>query len=347
MLDKLLLYLQNLELSSTTKEIALYLFGIFCILALGTIGYTVIEEWSVFDSLYMTVITLSTVGYSEVHILSTAGRMLTIVLIFMGVGVAMALLTTLAKTIVSQQVHWIFERKGMKTKIANLNNHIIICGYSRLSKIALNELSSKKIPVVIVEQDEEKVSEAEQAGLLYIHGDATKDEVLIEAGVEKASKVVSILPKDSDNLYVVLTVKELNPEIHIISRAEDLVGEKRLLKAGASKIISPYRAGGQKIADGLLRPYVTEFLDLATSTSSGDLFIEEILIPENSPLISKTISNSEIREKTNIIIAAIISKGGDMKYNPTASTEFSANDTLICMGYKQGFEDLGKIVVGN
>lgn len=331
--------------NKTSREIALYIFGIISVLIFGTAGYFLIEGWSVLDSLYMTVITLSTVGFMEVNGLSDYGRIFTIILIFMGVGVSMALLTTLAKLIISHQMHWIFERRDMKQAIQDLNNHIIFCGFSRLGRTAIAELKAKGQDLVVIELDLEKAKQAELEGLLVIQGDASKDDILLKAGIKKAAKIASILPKDSDNLYVVLTAKELKSDVYIISKAEDELGEKRLKRAGANKIISPYRVGGQRIADGLLRPYVTDFLDLTSFDSKSDLFLEEILVPEKSFVVGQAIRDTGIREETNIIIAAIISADSKMQYNPSGNTIIKAKDNLICLGEKNAFKKMGEILL--
>ena len=337
-------HLKKNSLSYAGKEILLSFFGICVVIIIGTLGYSIIEKWSLFDSFYMTVITLSTVGFSETHELSFHGRIFTIILIFIGVGVAMALLTTLARAIIERQVNWLFKGNYMEKEIQALKSHIIICGYSRLSHLAIAELSEKNEKVVIIENLPNKVEEAKSAGLLVVQGDATKDDILIQAGIKEASQLVSLLPKDSDNLYVALTVKELNPDVNLIVRGEDDPGIKRLIRAGANKIISPYIAGGQKIADGLLRPYVTEFLDLVLPSNAGDLAIEEILVPSNSSIINKSLIESKIREKSNIIVAAIINPDGKMEYNPSGTAIIQENDTLICLGSKDNFKKMGELI---
>lgn len=195
-------------------------------------------------------------------------------------------LTTIARRIVEKQFFLLFEKSRMEHLIRNLEKHIIICGFGRLGRIAAQDFKEAEIPVVIVEKAEEKVKEAREAGFPVILGDATHDETLILAGINRARSLVSLLPKDSDNLYVVLTSRELSPGLFILSRTEDDFGEKRLRRAGANRTISPYREGGQKIANALLRPFVTEFIDRAVS-GEGRIHIEEIRIPESSPLCVK------------------------------------------------------------
>ena len=337
--------LSKLNISTTTKEIILYLFAMLMIIIMGSLGYMYLEDWDFFDSFYMTVITFSTVGFSEVHQLSQAGRAFTLLLIFMGVGVTMLLLTNIARLIIFKEITWVFERQNMKEKIKKLTEHTIFCGYSRLSELAIEELNQKAVPLVVIESDLSKIERLKNSEILYVEGDATKEEVLIEAGIKHANKMVSALPKDADNLYVLLSSKELNPAIYIISRAENELGEKRLLKAGASRIISPYRAGAQKISDGLLKPYVTKFLDLASDTSSGDLLMEEIVIPEESPIIGKNLAELDLGKDSHVLIVAIISPKGEMSYNPPTTTTFNQSDALICLGHKNDFVKIEKLIV--
>lgn len=328
------------------RELILLVSAILILLTLGTTGFALIEGWSVFDAFYMTVITLSTVGYGETHPLSVPGRAFTILLIGLGVGVATIALTALTQNVIQRQLLSAFDRRKMREAIRRIKDHTIICGYGRLSRIAAKELRAAKVPVVIVEKDEARAIEAEGNGFLVVRGDATTDETLIEGGVERATRLVSLLPKDADNLYVVLTSRELAPELFILSRAEDEAGEKRLTRAGANKVISPYRLGGQKIADGILRPYVMDFIDLAVSGSTGELQIEEIRIPEASPLGGFTLQDSALRQKTNVIIAAIISKSGEMQFNPSGSTVIEPSATLIGFGFKKDLAVLEELLLG-
>ncbi|MCB9030276.1 MAG: potassium channel protein [Deltaproteobacteria bacterium] len=327
-----------------SKEILPGIIAISSILCIGTLGFSAIEGWNIFDSLYMTVITISTVGFQEIHPLSDAGRAFAIILIILGVGAVTFVFSTIAKIFIENQIYWIIERKSMKSKIKSLSGHTIICGYGRLSRIAAGALDSSNITLVVIDHNEEAVKKAEADGLLVIKSDATHEEALLEAGIKSASRLISLLPSDAQNLYVVLTARELNKELYVISRAEDESGEKRLLQAGANKITAPYRVGGQKIADGILRPFVTDFIDLATSNTSVDLEIEEIRIPDNSPINGMSLEQSEIRQRANIIVAAIISADGKMHFNPSGSTAIESGSTIIGLGVKSNFHVLQEMI---
>lgn len=331
--------------SQEISEILLLCGAVLSVLLVGTVGYTIIEGWSYFDALYMTTITLSTVGFAEVHELSTAGRVFTIFLICVGVGLVMLVLTSLASKILAKQLTWIVERRKMQEQINKLQNHIIICGFGRLSKVACADLQHAGVNLVVVEKDIDRCEEAERDGFLVVRGDATFDEVLTHAGIARAKGIISLLPSDSDNLYVVLSSREMNPEIFITTRAETEVGERRLRQAGASRITSPYLVGGQKIAGAVLRPHVTDFLDLAASSIRGDLQIEEICIPSGSLLVGKQLAETSLRTDTNVIIAAIISSEGETTFNPSGTAVIEENSTLIGLGAKSDFAKLEDMVI--
>lgn len=329
-----------------SKRLRYTFFALAAVLVLGSVGFHLIEGWSLFDGLYMTVITLSTVGYGEIHPLSQMGRVLAMLLILFGVGILTTFIGVLTQNIFERQFFWILERRRMQQTIDKLQGHTIFCGYGRLCRIAAQHFLDSGEKPVILERDERRCEEARQSGLLVVQGDSATDDGLMRAGILRAKRIVSLLPKDADNLYVILTSRELNPNIFVLSRAEDEIGEKRLTRAGANKVLSPYRLGGQKIAEGLLRPYVTDFLDLAVSGAEGSLQIEEIQIPDTSPVAGQTLQDCALRQKTNIIVAAIISKGGEMRFNPSGDTRIEPGSTLIGLGYKKDFISLENLLLG-
>lgn len=333
--------------SRQRRELLLSLILISAVIVVGVVGYELIEGWNAFDALYMTVTTLTTVGYMEVHPLSDSGRLFTIFLIIIGVGSVLGVLTTLARVVIERHLTWYFERRSMQKAIDALKGHSVFCGYGRLSQIAIQRLAQANVPLVVIEQDDAKIEAAIQAGCMAIKGDATRDEVLQQAGVTRAKRVISLLPKDSDNLYVILTCRELNPDLYIVSRAEDEFGEKRIKRAGADQIMYPYRVGGHRIADSLLRPNVTRFLDIAASGhTGGDLQIEEIVIPAGSSMAGATLRESNIRHRTNVMIAAVITKSGQMLFNPSGDAVLEAGATLIGLGHRKDFNELEQLLLG-
>jgi voltage-gated potassium channel len=328
------------------REVLFCLCIMIGVLLIGTLGFSFIEGWSFFDSLYMTVITLASVGFQEVHPLTVPGRAFTIVLILTGLGVMTVLFTTIAQKVVQQQIFFAIRDRRMGEQIRKLEGHTIICGFSRLARIAIRELLASGTQVVIIEFEATRAAEARELGYFVVQGDATHDETLLAAGIQRARSLVTLLPKDADNLYVILSCRELSPELFIMTRAEDEAGEKKLQRAGASRIISPYRVGGQKIAEGLTRPYVTEFLDLAVSSTGSHLQLEEIRIPHGSPLHGHTLREAELRQRTNVIVAAIIMPNGNMHFNPDGATEIKEGSTFIALGMREELHLLERMLLG-
>ena len=220
----------------------------------------------------------------------------------------------------------------MLEKISSLKGHTVFCGFGRLAQVAVRELLATGKPVAIIDTDPVKIAEAEELGAHVLHGDATQDEILQKVNIQKASQLVSLLPTDADNLYVILATKEANPELVTITRAEFKQGERRLRRAGASRVISPYVVGGQRVADGLLRPFVMNFLDLTASSSSSDLVIEEIRVTEKSPLVGSTLEKTGVRNQKDVIIAAVITPEGETVFNPEDSLTLEKGSVLIGLG---------------
>ncbi len=303
---------------------------IVLIISFGTLGYVFLEGWDLFDSLYMTIITLTTVGFGEVHPLSRVGRLFTIALIVGGVGTVFYVLSTGAKFILEGELQEIFGRKRLEKRIKELRDHFIVCGYGRMGRIICRELREKKIPFVVVEKMPEKLLEGQD--VLLVEGDATKDEVLKEVGIERAKGLISVLPTDAENLYVVLSARGLNPTLTIVARAGDEGSEQKLLRAGADRVVSPYHIGGLRIAHTVLKPAVVDFIEFATKSGNIDLQMEEIAIQENSGLVGRTLDDSGIGRELGIIVVAIKEGSGEMRFNPTYKTAIKAGDTLIALG---------------
>jgi voltage-gated potassium channel len=315
------------------------------VILFGTLGYTLIEGWSLFDSLYMTIITLATIGYGETHPLSQAGRAFTLVLIFVGVGLGTVLVGTAWQAILEGQFVRLFDRRRKMTEIlGELNGHTIFCGFSRLGRIAAEELRRSGEDIVIIESNENRANDAEECGFLVVRGDATLDDSLVSAGLARASRLISLLPRDSDNLYVILTAREINPALYIVSRAEDEVGEKRLKRAGVDRMISTHRLAARKLADGLLRPNVTDFFEIA-GTGDGGWKIEEIRIPAGSRVCGQTLRDLSLRQTAKVGIAGVVSPQGALEVNPSGDTQLAAGSTLIVIGWKQDIDSLEKLVL--
>jgi voltage-gated potassium channel len=303
---------------------------IFLAISFGTAGYMIIEGWNFLDSLYMTITTLTTVGYREVHELSKPGMVFTITLILVGVGTVLYALSTGAKVILEGELQELFGRKRLEKKIKGMKGHYIVCGYGRMGKIICRELRHEKMPFVVIEKNIDPGENAD--GVLMLSGDATNDESLKEAGIDKAKGLISVLPTDAENLYVVLSARGLNPGLKIVARAGDEGSESKLIQAGANKAVSPYHIGGVRIAHTILRPTVVDFIEFATKSGNIELQMEEITIPKGADMAGKSLDQCGFGRELGIIIVGIKRGSGEMRFNPTFRTTIKEGDTLIALG---------------
>ena len=299
------------------------------IISFGTAGYIFLEGWGFLDSLYMAVITLSTVGYREIRELSDAGRWFTIILIIGGVGTMLYALSTGARFMLEGELQEIYGRRRLEKKMKELKDHYIICGYGRMGKIIVKELKDERVKFVVIEKDP-VIHEKEEA--FVIAGDATQDEILKEVGIERAKGLITVLSTDAENLYVVLSAKGLNPHLFIVARAGEEGSEQKLLRAGADRVISPYHIGGLRIAHTVLKPAVVDFIELATKSGNIDLQLEEITIPDLSDYSGLSLDQCGFGKELGVIIVGIKKPSGDMKFNPTYLTLIEPGDTLIALG---------------
>jgi voltage-gated potassium channel len=326
------------------KRLILSAVLIFLIISFGTTGYMGIERWSFLDSLYMTIITITTVGFKEIHELSVNGKLFTIILIIGGVGTVLYALGTGAKLLLEGELQEIFGRKRLEKKLKEIGNHYIICGHGRMGKIISRELKANNLSFVIIEKRPNMLEEKED--FLLLEGDATKDEILKNAGIERAKCLISVLPTDAENLFVVLSARGLNPNLLIVARAGEEGSEQKLLRAGADKVVSPYYIGGLRIAHTILKPAVVDFIEFATKSGNIDLQMEEIIIQESSKLAESTLDECGIGRDLGVIIVAIKQLGGEMKFNPTFRSTIKAGDTLIAVGETSKLKVLEDMAAG-
>ena len=310
----------------TLKQSILYIILLF---VFGTLGYSIIEGWEIFDSLYMTVITLSTTGFKEFQPMSLAGRIFTMFLIITGVSFLFYALGKVNYVIFEEQI---FRRGKMQKQLKSMKNHYIICGHGRMGEKIASELYSRKKSFVVIEKDEDHVLNAKEKNYAYIQGDATEDDILISAGIKDAVGLVAVLSDDIANVYATLTARELNDKLKIIVRADSESSRQKLLKAGADSVILPYELSGFRMSQALLKPKVIDYMDELFSLPDLGLQIEEIYIGKNSKLLGKTLANSGLRGKLNVIILSIYREDGKLIYNPTSDTEIQSGDTLVVIG---------------
>ena len=303
--------------------------------AAGTAGFHYIEHWSWFDSFYMVVITLSTIGYQEVHVLSHAGRVFNTVLIITGVALVFLMIGALTQALLEFELVKVFGRRKMEKEVSSLKDHYIICGAGRVGASVARELALKPCRFVVVENDEKSLIGLDPKWLVLV-GDAASEKILRDAGIDRARGLVAATTTDATNIYIVLTARSLNPRLKIIARASEERAEKHLRTAGADVVISPYAAAGHRIAQSFLRPHVLDFLDIATDRSGTlQMLIEEIRVPEGSPLANSTVGSSGIHHQFGIMILAIRHADGQTRFNPAAQDPIGAGDCLIAMGELQ------------
>jgi len=297
---------------------------------IGMAGFHFIEGWTWFDGLYMVVTTFTTIGYQEIHPLSHAGRIFNLALIVSGVSLVFLGIGSLTQALLEFELASFFGRRKMEREISRLSDHYIICGAGRVGRSAARELARRPAPFLIIEQSEAKAARYNDEWLIMI-GDATQEQTLRDAHIERARGLVAATTTDATNLYTVLTARGLNPRLKIIARASEEDAEKHLLTAGADSVVSPYLFAGQRIAQSFLRPHVVSFLDTATTHLGMDLEIGEISVPSHSSFAGKTIENSRIRQDRGVIILAIKREQG-MRFNPSPEDRIEPGDYLIAMG---------------
>jgi voltage-gated potassium channel len=310
------------------------------LLLVGMLGFHFLEGWSYFDSLYVTVITLSTVGYGDFYPVSVAGRAFTMILILGGVFTLLYAATETIRVIVSGEVGHHLGRQQMERNLAGLRDHLIVCGYGRMGRLVCQDFSNQQLPYVVIELRSEPLQQFALPHGIPLHGDATSDEVLKRAGIERARALVTVAASDADNLYITMSARLLNDRLFIVARAEDAASEAKLLRAGASRVVSPYQIGGARVAQAVLRPTVVDFLELATKTEHFDLQIEETQIESNSTLAGSTIVESRLRQELGVIVVAIKKPSGQMVFNPPHDAVLQSGDIVIAMGDREHLDKL-------
>jgi voltage-gated potassium channel len=309
-------------------------------LTIGTIGFTLIENYSFLDAFYMALITVTTVGYFEVHPLSTAARIFNSFLILFGVSMLLLAVGVMTQTIIELEFNRYFARRRTKRMIEDLKSHYIVCGFGRVGRGAAEELRRAGAPFIVLERNADKVDRAMRAGMLAALGDATLDVNLREVGIDRAAGLIAALASDADNLYLVLSAKTLNSRLKISSRVIEEEAEAKMRRAGADTVLAPYNITGSRLAQGILRPHVVQFLDFATI--GLDVGIEQVRVADKSEHVSKSLREMALRKEVGVIVLAIKKANGDMIFNPDAEAEIAAGDYLIAMG---GAKELRKLEV--
>jgi len=326
------------------SRLKISIFLLLVIIISGTVGYSLIEGMSSFDAFYMTMITISTVGFSEIKPLSPAGRVLTIFIIVSGISVLTYSLGQVARIFVEGEIRQIFGRRKLEKKISELKNHYIICGFGRIGSTIAKELAAENIPFIVIEQDPEHIEQIDASHYFYLNMDATADTTLLKAGLHNAKGLVTAVSSDADNVFIALSAKGLRPDIFILARASDTKNEDKLLRAGASRVVCPYQMGGRRMAEILRTPTVVDFIDNTMINSELDLKMEEAMIGPASPFIGKTLVTSNIRQDFGVIIVAIKKVTNEMIYNPMPSEVLDSGDVIVVIGKKDGLRRMTAVM---
>jgi voltage-gated potassium channel len=298
----------------------------------GTLGYMVIEGWSAWDAFYMAVITITTVGYREVHDLSFPGQIWTVLLLFGGVGSALYVFTLLATVVVEGGLPLRLQKRRQARMINTIKDHFIVCGYGRIGSIIAGQLQKQNVPFVIVERDPARLQAAMMDGVLAVQADASHEDVLKRVGIDTARCLIAAVGTDAENVYTVLSARVLRPDLFIVGRAEGDDAARKLLRAGANRVVSPYQIGAVQMAQTAIRPAVVDFLTLATSSDNLELAMEEITIMKGSSLGEKSLLEANLRQRFGVIVVAIQREDGRMEFNPEPDTAIRAGDKLVVLG---------------
>lgn len=316
------------------------------IIGFGTAGFMVLQGYSFVEALYMTTITLSTVGFGEVKPLDQTGRIFTIMLILTGAAFVAYQLAYFSQLMLDVDLMDLYRRRKLKKSLEQLKDHYIVCGYGQMGQIIVDELVKSGILVVVVDNDESLFVRMKEKGIIHLAGDATEEENLLEAGITRAKGLVSVVNKDTDNVFIVLTARDINKDMPIYARAGTPYTEKRLFQAGANRVVSPFAIGAVRIAHNILRPTITDFLELALSGEGMELTMEEMTIPEGADIVGKELMHSGIRSRYNLIVVAIKRSDGQMVYNPSPLEVLQAGDTMIVIGPQENLSRFGGELFG-
>jgi voltage-gated potassium channel len=313
--------------------------------ALGTLGFHLIEGWSILDSLYATTQTVTTVGYGDLAPATIRGRIFATIFMFVGVGVVLYSLTATVQSIVQSELLATFGQRRQLRKMSKLRNHFIVCGAGRVGSRLVKTLQASDESFIVIERDPQKVAELGERGVIVLVRDATSEDTLREAGVEHARGLAACLPDDADNVYVVLTARDLNSQIHIVARAAEEQAESKLIRAGANRVVAPTIIGGHRMAMALTKPAVGDFIDSITANTLG-LALEQLEVSSSSPLAGQKLSATNIRSELDIVIVSIRRSDGQTLFNPSGEASIEAGDMLIAIGSAESLMKLTAMAKG-
>ena len=325
------------------RHIWIGFFSFLGILVLGTVGYILIEGWNFYDSFYMTILSISTTGFQEVHPLSNSGKLFTIIVIIFGLTSIAYFGGRVAQAVIES---YILRRRQMSIKLKLLKNHYIVCGYGRMGKHICQDLLSENVPFVVIEKEKELIDQLMEIGYVYVVGDSSSDEVLTQAGVKNAKGLIAVVSSDAENVFTTLSAKALNPKIFVVSRCLSDESESKLKKAGADRVVKTYEMVSHRMANLLLHPGVAEFLNIVAASGPTGLRLEELPIQEGSPLIGKSLAESPIKSRLDIMIVMINRNDGQFIYNPGSDEIIQLGDRLLAIGEKENLQKFTKMGSG-
>ena len=308
------------------------LLAIAVVLALGTVGFTTIADYPLFDAFYMTLMTITTVGYAEIHPLARAGRVFNSFLIFFGVSTMFLAVGATTQTIIELELSQYFVKRRVRRMIDKLDDHFIVCGFGRVGRGAANELQRAGVSFIVIDNHDDKVDRAMKSGMLAVLGDASRDENLRDLGISRSKGLIAALSSDADNLFLILSAKGLNPKLIISARVSEEGSEQKFRRAGADSVFAPYDITGSRLAQAILRPHVATFLDFTTMGMGLNVSIEQVRVSDGSECVSKSLGEIQLRRQVGVIVLAIRKAGGTMLFNPDADATIAAGDFLIAMG---------------
>ena len=332
-------------MSRLARRLFYILVAIGATLTIGTVGFSLVGGYSVFDAFYLTLTTMTTVGYGDRF--SHAGRVFNAFLIMFGVTTIFIAIGAMTQTIIEFELGDALGKRRNKRMIDKLKDHYIICGFGRVGRGAAAELQHAEVPFVVVDSLPERVERAMLSGMLAVAADATRDETLRQVGIERARGLVAALATDADNLFVLLSAKGLNPKLYVAARAAEEGAEEKMRRAGADAVFAPYSITGHRLAQSLLRPHVVQFLDFTTKDVAMDISIEQVRVSVGSEVAAKTIREMQLRRNMGVIVMAIRRRDGNMLFNPPADTAIESGDFLIVMGKQSDLTALEELADGS
>lgn len=322
------------------KRLIIVLIALGAVIAFGTAGYTYLEGWRIIDSMFMTVITISTVGYGEVNKLDGAGKVFSMILVFLGMSTIAVSTGSLTRAIIKGELSHTFGRRKLEKAIHKLSGHIVLCGYGRCGSVVAQELSDQGIDYVVIESNPQILEQLEEKGILYVEGDASDEEVLQRAEIGQAVGLVTSVSSDADNVFIILSAREMNQNLLIIARAIEQSSESKLRRAGADRVVMPYIIGGKRMANAVIRPEVVNLIDFAFLDPKRNILMEQMKVPDDSPLVNKSLIESALRSRYGLVVIGIKKPDGDLVFNPNADQVLQAGDVLILMGDISNLEHL-------